>query len=209
MRFKVRGIAFVYFWITGHVLALYVETRELLFRKLERYGVRGVGLEFIKSYFSERKQYVRYKSSDSDVRCQNLGVIQGCKTGPLFWDIYSNEFNQLMDDDRYILYADDTSLVYVGNDLEALSGHVNDKLSIISDWCKFNKLSLNPQKSEYLLITNRKYISPALTINGVPLRQVCTSKYLGVYVDSSLKFSPQIQHVESKLSQYCGISYRL
>ena len=108
--------------------------RETLLRKLERYGVRGVGLKFIESYFTNRKQYVSFNSSDSELVNQNLGVIQGSKIGPLFLDIYSNEFKNLVGNDSYILYADDTSLVYVGDDLEQLVTHVNGKLSLISEW---------------------------------------------------------------------------
>ena len=92
-------------------------SREILFSKLERYGVRGVGLNFIKAYFSDRKQFVSYNSCKSTTVQQKLGVIQGSKGGPLYFDIYSNEFCKLLGDNQYVLYADDTSIVYTGENI--------------------------------------------------------------------------------------------
>ena len=79
----------------------------------------------------------------------SLGVIQGSKTGPLLYDIYSNDINHLCGDRENILFADDTCLTYVGDDLSSLAEHVNERLALIADWCRSNKLSINPTKSEY------------------------------------------------------------
>ena len=185
-------------------------SREILLSKIEKYGVRGVGLEFIRAYFTNRKQYVSFKSSHSQVETQQIGVIQGCKTGPLFFDIYCNEFQSVLGDDHYILYADDTSIVYVGDDLPELVSHINSKLKIVSEWCRFNQLSLNPEKSEFMLITNKNVnFSPVISIGNSSVRRVDCVKYLGMFVDEKMKFGNQIDHVESRLSSYCGVSYRL
>jgi len=56
--------------------------------KLRRYGVNGTSLQFIKSYFADRKQYVTYSGVKSGTVEQNLGTIQGSKNGPRFFDIY-------------------------------------------------------------------------------------------------------------------------
>lgn len=119
-------------------------SRQILFHKLDRYGVRGESLDFIRSYFSSRRQFVNFNGIDSATLYQNLGVIQGSKCGPLFFDIYSKDMNNLLKDDENILYADDTTLVYSHHDLDFLTNHVNNKLSLLYDWCCFNKLLLNP-----------------------------------------------------------------
>ena len=38
---------------------------------------------------------------------------------------------------------------------------------------------------------------------------VCTYKYLGVYIDSNLKFRDHIYHVVKKLNKFCGLIYRV
>ena len=115
-------------------------SRPILFEKLERYGVRGVALDLIKSYYRDRKQYVAYGSSKSETMLQELGVIQGSKCGPLFFDIYSSEFSILCNNDKHVLYADDTCLIYVSDNLNALTLHVNRRLRLIVEWCKYNKV---------------------------------------------------------------------
>ena len=116
-------------------------------------------MNLFKSYFSDRLQYVNYEDTSSYKCFQNLGVVQFSKMGPLFFDVYSSVFCKLCSNDNSVLYADDTSLVYVDDDILTLLHHVNSRLSIIYDWCNFNKLSLNPTKSEFMILTNKMIIS--------------------------------------------------
>ena len=51
-------------------------SRSKLFDKLERYGIRGVSLDFMKAYFSNRSKFVCYNSVTSCIKNQDLGVIQ-------------------------------------------------------------------------------------------------------------------------------------
>ena len=57
---------------------------QILFSKLERYGIRGVALQWIKSYFENREQFVQYHvtSSKQIIQC---GISQGSILGPLFF----------------------------------------------------------------------------------------------------------------------------
>ena len=88
-------------------------SHNLLFNKLQRYGVRGEPLNFIKSYFSERMQYVAYGGEESEMTELKMGVVQGSKGGPLYFDIYSGDLDNLCDDKEAIMFADDTCSVYV------------------------------------------------------------------------------------------------
>ena len=153
--------------------------RDIILRKLDRYGVRGMSYNFVASYFTNREQQVKYGSSLSSCRVQSLGVVQGSKTGPLFWDIYSADFNALCPGDESILYADDTCLVYVGDSLEELTNRANMRLTQIYEWCNFNKLSVNPSKSEFMLVTNKMVNStPQLFIGGSEIKKVNCFKYI-------------------------------
>ena len=185
-------------------------SRELLYKKLERYGMRGEELKFIKNYYINRKQYVIYNGNKSESLVQDLGVIQGSKCGPLFFDIYSNEFSILCGSDHHVLYADDTCLIYVGDTLEELTRRVNIKLKLITEWCKFNQICLNISKSEYMVVSPRIGSGAInLCIQSQPMQQTNSFKYLGIFIDKDLKFHAQIEHINTKLSRFCGITYRL
>ena len=164
----------------------------------------------MKSYLSGREQMVVYAGVESRKMAQDIGIVQGSRLGPLLYDIYSNDFNWLCSSDENILYADDTCLIYVGDNLETLTQHVNNRLAIIDDWCNANKLYLNRSKCEYMLITNRVLqATPNIHIANDKLSQATSFKYLGVIIDQSLKFQPHIEALMSRLSQVCGASFRL
>ena len=79
--------------------------------KLKHYGIRGLALDWVKSYFYQRSQFVeykghryRYRSLPEVIRC---GVPQGLILGPLFFIMYVNDLcgaSRL----ESILFADDT-----------------------------------------------------------------------------------------------------
>lgn len=56
----------------------------ILFQKLPLYGIRGVTLELINSYFSDRFQFVSHNSICSEMKEIKCGVPQGSILGPLF-----------------------------------------------------------------------------------------------------------------------------
>jgi len=185
-------------------------SREILLKKLERYGVRGKSLELITTYFANRLQYVSFMGSQSKRMSQELGVIQGSKTLPLFYDIYSNDINQLLMDTNHVLFADDTAIVMLGDNLNDLTDLVNSKLNDINDWCKFNKISLNPKKSEFMLISNKRVNNhPVIRIGNELVKCVESFKYLGIHIDRSLKFHSHIDELTSKLRNLKGVTYRL
>ena len=62
----------------------------ILFMKLCHYGIRGVALDWIKSYLSNRFQFVQFNNLASSLEKINCGVPQGSILGPLFFPIYIN-----------------------------------------------------------------------------------------------------------------------
>ena len=64
---------------------------EILFAKLEHYGIRDVALKWIKSNFSCRQQFVQFNVACSTTQTIKCGVPQGSILGPLFFLLYIND----------------------------------------------------------------------------------------------------------------------
>ena len=66
-------------------------SHKILIDNLYKYGMRGIALEWIKDYLLNRKQYVVYNNTKSNISSVEIGVPQGSILGPLLFLIYVNE----------------------------------------------------------------------------------------------------------------------
>ncbi len=82
----------------------------ILFQKLETYGIRGNMLSLLKSYMSDRKQYVNYGSLNSSLLAISCGVPQGSVLGPLLFTIFINDITNISKLTKFVLFAEDLNL---------------------------------------------------------------------------------------------------
>ena len=121
----------------------------ILFDKLEHYGIRGLALDRIRSYFSNRKQYVEHNDHrllTNEISCR---VPQGSILRPLFFLLYINLLN-------LILFADDTNVFMSNKDLNYLSDMLNLEMDKLSIWFKAKKLSLNLKNTKFMFFQPRQ-----------------------------------------------------
>jgi len=82
-----------------------------LLKKLDHYGIRGIALDWFKSYLSNRKQCVILNGVTSSLKPITHGVPQGSILGPLLFILYINDIVNCSDRLLFILFADDTNLI--------------------------------------------------------------------------------------------------
>ena len=71
------------------------------------------------------------------------------------------------------------------------------------DWCNYNKLALNCDKTKLMIFTNKKLYIPPLIVNDHEISKVDSYKYLGLHIDNKLKYKSHIKKLTSKLSSLC------
>jgi len=83
---------------------------------------------------------------------------------------------------RYLcisLFADDTNLFYCNKSIEVLEQIVNNELDLLSTWFRANKLSLNVDKTNFILFKsrNKRYPEISVHIDGRSIKQVSHVKF--------------------------------
>ena len=181
----------------------------ILTQKLSHYGIRGVENKWFTSYLTDRSQFVDINSHRSANICDiHHGVPQGSVLGPLLFNLYINDFRNCLTFGEAIMFADDTTLVFVNKDKKYLEAMVNEDLSSAADWLAENKLSLNIKKTKsmYFDLSRSKSVMPKLFIGKKSIKSVKTKKFLGVVFDEKLSWKDHILDIISKLNSCLGAS---
>ena len=144
------------------------------------------------------------------VRCN--GWIT-CILGPLLFLIYMNDIPNANEDFKYILYADDTTLFSTIQVLATDPLDVNNQLTQIYDWLAVNKLSLNIQKTKYIVFhaINKDIdgLIPELQINDIIIERVENFNFLGLIFNEHMYWKHHINTIANKLIKLSGILNKL
>ena len=175
----------------------------ILLDKLNYYGIRGLALEWFRNYLSDRTQFVSYKGNNSGFQNVTCGVPQGSVLGPLLFILYTNDLPNVLKHSKCILFADDTTIFQTSHNLTYLRECIEYDMECLSDWFRANKLSLNVQKTQFVVFsppntTQRNMIS--IKIGTENIQRVSHGKFLGIIIDETLNWGPHIDYVAKKIA---------
>ena len=184
-----------------------------LIYKLKQNRVSGNLLNLIIDFLEARKQRVVLNGQCSSWASVKAGVPQGSILGPLFFLIFINDLSSnLVSNPK--LFADDTSLFSVVQDITLSAKNLNDDLKKINKWVFQWKMSFNPDpnKQAQEVIFSRKLNKPnhpSLNFNNMVVIQSTTHKHLGMILDTKLDFQEHLKDKLSKISKTIGLLRKL
>lgn len=105
------------------------------------------------------------------------------------------------------MYADDTALVFTTPSLHTAAHILNDELLKISEWFTTNRLTLNTDKTKYIVFKSPckpvDFTMGKLKVNDKEIEKVGRISYLGVMLDDALNWKPHLDTLGKKLSSVC------
>ena len=188
-----------------------VDHEILLSRLSSSFGIRGKALEWFSSYLSGRSQRIVFDGVTSDSCDVRFGVPQGSCLGPLLFVMYASKLFEIVQahlPDAHG-FADDTQLYLSFNpnnpahQMEAVSA-MEGCISDLRKWMYQDKLKLNDDKTEFLIIGSRQQIlkvNPCtIRVGNTEIKPVSEARILGSWFDSNLSMSTHI-------SKSCGATF--
>uniref|UniRef100_A0A8C6KUZ5 Reverse transcriptase domain-containing protein n=1 Tax=Nothobranchius furzeri TaxID=105023 RepID=A0A8C6KUZ5_NOTFU len=175
-----------------------------LLLKLHWFGISGVAHQWVNSYLDNRKQFVQINDAISDI---HYGVPQGSVLGPKLFIMFINDLVNVSHILGTVLFADDTPLFYSGLNIHEVTQVINSELVKVKKWFDINRLSLNLNKTNFILFNNKRSRDVSLTIDGMEIQRVKETKFLGVMFDGSLTWNSHISYIKGKVAKAIAVLY--
>ena len=174
-----------------------------LFNVYKQYLEFLVQLSILSSYLTDRSQSVLIRQARSSEISLSQGVPQGSVLGPLLFSLYTTPLSHILNASliQYHMYADDTQLYisFSASESDQALSSLSSVLDRLYHWFCDNKLSINPSKTEYLLIgtplQTSKVLDSSIYFRDIKLSNTESARNLGVTFDSSLTFNSHIASV--------------
>ena len=175
---------------------------DFLCDKLHAMGFRGSILNWLRSYLSDRKICVKIKGTESKQCNMNVGVPQGSVLGPLLFLIYINDLPNHIEAEKIVMFADDMSFVVSAQTTADLEVKIKNIFETFEKWCRSNLLIMNADKTVIVKFSLQSCAQTSYKINlNLELKSQKFTKFLGLYLNSTLDWSEQIDNICTKINK--------
>ena len=125
---------------------------DILLSKMNLYRIRGIALDWFRSYLTNRTERCLVNGSLSRICSLKCGVPKGTILGPLLFFIYINDLPNCLTSCQPRMCADDTHITCANVGVNSIQLNLNHDLGNLNKWLISNKLALNTAKTEFMLI---------------------------------------------------------
>ena len=120
----------------------------------------------------------------------------------LLFSLHPYDLPQMLPPVSTVLCVDDTAIFLSGKDPNSFNSSLQSCLDLANMWMTNNGLKLDASKTKCMLIhSSRATCSPSLNLHlsDQVIEQVCTFKFLGVYINDTLTLGDHVVKVISNV----------
>ena len=168
---------------------------DILLNKFSTFHFSEQATGWFASYRECREQHVKINAKLSIPRRSRMGIPQGSILGPLLFSLYINDLPISCKRAGCQMYADDT-IIYVSAKTPSVAAEMlTNEMEGISQWLKNNHLTLNLKKTVSMCFSMRRKAKDKfiIKIDQEEIKEVSDFKFLGVILDSQLKFDKHVK----------------
>lgn len=117
--------------------------------------------------------------------------------------IHTNDLKDIGLRGNIFMYADDIAIIYSQNNSEQLQKDITEDMDRLEGWRRENLLTINKQKTHYIVFSLKtKTSSVTIKINNTEIKEVNSIKYLGLTLQSNLKWNEHFEQRNSSTMPY-------
>ena len=164
------------------------------------HSISGTALNWVRSYLSNRVQRVELLDTLGEPFKTDYGVPQGCVLRPLLFTLYTAPLSSVFSRHNICTLITQIFLSLSNTDPQMSLSLVQQCLQDVSDWMIASKLKLNPDKTEFILISAKaqrdkfKKYFPTKLLDQDAIA-IDSARNLGVEFDKDFNFKKHISKV--------------
>ena len=196
--------------------------RARLTRQLRRQGWPNPLIRWVESFMTGRSACIRLQETTTASKPLNCGLPQGSPVSPILFLLYTEPIYRLgMLDNipgtqsikaRYLQpasrygYADDTSMLRIGNTLGDTTDMVTADVNAVLQWGRENGVNFDHEKTEVMHFSrHRNQHNPIVMHEDNPKSAKPSMRWLGIHLDRQLRFKTHVEQWAAKAARVSNI----
>jgi len=176
-------------------------SHEVILTSMKILGVGPKMIEWSKNFIAGSTQFVEIHGHRSEEYSSPVGVRQGRRISPDYYNIGSLTAAFWTALAESLLYADDGVNIIYGNTIEECNMKLQTVALELARWYDLVGLSLNIKKSE---VMGFGFAPNSISINNESIKPTKSIKFLGLHIQSDLKWNTHVEYLCNKLRASAG-----